>query len=136
MRILKAFLIFIFLFTAACENMYAKVYKKDEIGKINCFKVEGNDMFFNAHVIKVLQKNNINVSENCPYTLKTYFLELSKCNSPTGKSVGADFDGYFRFTVFKDNDLIYRCQADYKGKFGNYLIDNLVKRMKKDLKIK
>ncbi len=136
MKILKIFVAFTFFILAACENMYAKVYKKEEVGKINCFKVEGNDMFFNTHVIKVLQKNNIKVSENCPYILRTYFLELSKCNSPTGKSIGADFDGYFRFTVLKDNDLIYRCQADYKGEFGEHLIDNLVKRMKKDLKIK
>ncbi len=131
------FLLFILVFSVqSCRNMYVKIYDKSEIGKIDCLKVEGNDMFFNSKVENILTKNGIHIEENCPYTLKVYYIKLSQCNAPEGKSIGADFDGYLRFTVYKNHKLVYRAQEDYKGEFGDFLIEDLVKRMKKDLQIK
>jgi len=129
--------LFVFiLFFSSCKNMYSKVFDKSYVGKkINCFKITGKDIFLNNDVSKTLEKYGFKISNNCPFVLDVYAMKLSQCNSPKGKSTGADFDGYLRFSLYKGKHLIYRCQEDYKGEFGNYLIEDLIKRMKKDLKI-
>ncbi len=126
-------LIFILTSFLSCKNMYSKIFDKEEAKRVSCLKIEGNDMFLNNKVSSFLSEEGIKISENCPYTLKVYALKLSQCNTPVGKSIGADFDGYIRFSIFKDKKLVYRCQEDYKGEFEDSLIKDLVGRMKKDI---
>ena len=128
-------LIIPFLLLLSCKNMYSKVFDKEEVGKIYCLQVEGNDMFLNSKIISLLKEENIQIKKDCPYKLETYWLKLSQCNNPKGKSIGADFDGYVRFSIYKGNKLVYRCQEDYKGEFGDYIIKDLINQMKKDMKI-
>ena len=132
LRFLAVLMIFLF---SSCKNMYSKVYDKTSVGSIKCLKVSGKDIFLNNKVRKSLKEKGIPVKDNCPFVVDVYALKLSQCNSPKGKSIGADFDGYIRFSVYKGKKLIYRCQEDYKGEFGDYLIEDLVSKMKKDLKM-
>ncbi|NPA54484.1 MAG: hypothetical protein GXO21_07445, partial [Aquificae bacterium] len=119
---MRKFLFFalFFLILSSCKNMYSKVFDKEEAKQIYCLNVKGNDMFLNTKVEKYLKEYGFRLEKNCPYRLEVFALKLSQCNSPKGKSLGADFDGYVRFSVYKGNKLIYRCQEDYKGEFGDY----------------
>jgi len=49
------------------------------------------------------------------------------------KSLGADFDGFLRFNIMRENRLLYRCQIDWKGQFSDKKIYSLVSKMRKDL---
>ncbi|SNZ09427.1 hypothetical protein SAMN06265182_1522 [Persephonella hydrogeniphila] len=123
------------LFITGCENFYEKVYdEKIKIEKIPCLNVEEKNAILRAQIIRVLKKENIKFRDNCPYTLKVNAKFLSQCNNPEAKSIGADFDGFLRFDLYRKGELVYRCQMDWKGEFSEEKIEDLVRKMKKDLK--
>jgi len=94
---------------------------------------EGDNSKVSNMIKKTLMEEGINIKQHCPFTLKATYKLLSQCNNPTGKSIGADFDGFLRFDLYENENLVYRCQIDWKGEFGKDKIKDLIKRMKEDL---
>jgi hypothetical protein len=119
----------------SCENFYSKIYdKKIKEKTIYCVSFEGDNSKTSELIKNTLIEEGINVKQNCSFSLKATYKLLSQCNSPTGKSIGADFDGFLRFELFERGKLVYRCQMDWKGEFGKDRVKDLIEKMKEDLK--
>ena len=134
---IKRFFIIILsiFFLTSCENFYSKVYdKKIKEKTISCISFKGDGSKTSKLIKNTLKKERIPIKENCPYTLKPSYKLVSECDNPSVKSIGADFDGFLRFEIFDKDKLVYRCQMDWKGEFGEKRVKDLIKEMKKDLK--
>jgi len=136
-KLFQTFLLIGFFIFISCEKFYSKIYdEKIQEKIIDCINLEESDLKM-AELIKIsLLKEGINVKQDCPFSLKVNYRLLSQCNSLTGRSIGADFDGFLRFDIFNRKKLVYRCQMDWKGDFGKEKIRKLIKLMKEDLKFK
>ncbi|WP_297454338.1 hypothetical protein [Persephonella sp.] len=126
-----------FIFITGCENFYSKVYDKSIKEKnIHCVRISYQNPFIKTKIIKAFKEEGIKVQDNCPYTINVKAKFLSQCTSPQAKSIGADFDGFMRFDLLEKGKLVYRCQMDWKGKFSEDRVKDLIKKMKEDIGFK
>lgn len=125
-------LLFAALLLGGCGDIYTHVYDREAASKkIGCLKIEGSVSECQAlrhhPFIQKLQ------TSPCSYRLVASGNTVTSCSSYMGKAIGADFDGYIRLDLYRDQKLIWRIQRDFKGELNDRIVDSLVKKMQSDL---
>ena len=133
MRLFVLFLTALIFLGGCNRKIYTKIYDK-KLAKepISCLSVKSDN-----EVIGYIVKNRPLIKKffkkECPFTLRITSNYVTSCSSYKAKALGSDFDGFVRFEIFKNNNLIYRNQRDFKGCFNKSVSDSLIERMFKDL---
>lgn len=131
-------MMFILLF-AGCgddDGIYTKFYQKDiSLQGIKSVKLEGDNYYLLDKVEHSLKKYDIHSVKNSKYIVKLYSHYVISCANPVMHAIPADFNGYMGLSFFVGKNEIYRVQKDFRGKVDNDIVDMVVKRMIKDLKL-
>lgn len=121
--------LFLFFFSACEEKIYSK--KFDYTTTLSCLALKGD----NENVACILE-DKIHVTPACEQYIYIESNYVESCNAYMTKSLGNDFDGYVRFSLFDKKKLLYKNQQDFKGKENiERIIENLVNDIKKNMPV-
>ena len=77
----------------------------------------------------------IHDNKNIKYHIKLYSHYVVNCKNPVVHALGADFNGYIGLEFYDGKKELYRIQKDFKSKVTNDMIDEVVERLIKDMKL-
>ncbi len=86
-------------------------------------------------VKRSFRKYGFKESSKNKYLIKLTSHYVISCKNPVVHALGADFSGYIRLSFYDNNKEIYRIQKDFKSKVNDKMIDKIVKRLIKDMKL-
>ena len=86
-------------------------------------------------VERSFRKYGFKESNKNKYLIKLTSHYVISCKNPVVHALGADFSGYIRLSLYDNNKEIYRIQKDFKSKVNDKMIDKIVKRLIKDMKL-
>ncbi len=135
---MRYFVPLILLILLGCEDKtFSRIYKKTIVGKpLTTVSLSETNQTLRSMLIKALQKEHIKVISGANYLLEldgaTY---PKKCNNPNTSTYDATYNGYFKLTLRKNMHPLYMCQKDYHGTLNHEVIEALLARLKKDLKL-
>ncbi len=118
--------LFIKKFTPSNKPIYLKSisFKTD-----NYYLLDKVERSFKKYGFKV------NDNKTTRYHIKLYSHYVINCKNPVVHALGADFNGYIGLEFYDGKNELYRIQKDFKSKITNDMIDEVVKKMIKDMKL-
>jgi len=132
------FLILIVLFFSACEDnsLFIKFFDKNHTPiKTGVLSFETDNYYLLDKVERSFRKFGYKAVKKSRYHIVLTSHYVISCKNPVVHALGADFNGYIRLSMEDRNKEIYRIQKDFKTKVTNTMIDEIVKRMIKDMKM-
>ncbi len=115
------------LLFGGCHEIYSQ-FCGDTKARVHCLRAD------DPLSLAVLQKDFPDyIDDQCPYLFTLQHIDNVTCNNPAVKSVGSDFDGYVRITVFEKEGCYWRAQQDFKAEPWERTLSHLLTRMRQDL---
>jgi hypothetical protein len=109
----KLYLLTPMILFLGCEERF-EVYTqgKENTSKINCLRYDVGEKLEKEMMLKALKFQD---DPTCEYSINLTKYHVKSCNNPQTKSLGADFDGYVRVEILKNDETIYKAQSDFKS---------------------
>ncbi len=132
-------LIILFLFISCKDDtIFIKRYvDTKEAIKVKSLSFETDNYYLLDKVERSFKKFGFKVDDK---DKQRYHIKLSShyvinCANPVVHAVGADFSGYIRLSLFDNKKEIYRIQKDFRSKVTDDMIDMIVQRLIKDMRL-
>ncbi len=135
----KVLFILIFVLFAGCEDdgLFIKKYSSlNNTIYIKSLSFKTDNYYLLDKVERSFKKYGFTVYDNktTKYHIKLYSHYVISCKNPVVHALGADFNGYLGLEFYDGKNELYRIQKDFKSKVTNDMIDEVVKRLIKDMK--
>jgi len=146
MRIIKVYgmkyylcLLFLVIFTGCKDNslFIKKITPSDKPIQLKTISFKTDNYYLLDKVERSFKKYGFNINDGkiTRYHIKITSHYVVSCKNPVVHALGADFNGYIRLSFFKDKSEMYKIQKDFRSKVTNEMIDGIVKRLIKDMKL-
>ncbi len=128
----------LFLLSCKDNSLFIKFYDDSFKGKVvKQISYKTDNYYLLDKVQRAFEKAGFKTSTNdAKYHIVLTSHYVISCKNPVVHALGADFNGFIRLSFFDKGKEVYRIQKDFKSKVTNSMIDKIVKRLIKDLKIK
>ena len=130
-------ILLILSFVGCEERPYTKIYNKDEIGKsLKVVSLTSKNKNFTILIENELKNYDISIDNKSPFNIEFIYAYYKKrCNNPLASSRAKSYNGFVRFSLFKDKKRVYICQKDFNGEIDKDLIEELLEVMMDDMNL-
>jgi len=135
---MRTILILILLFFVSCkdDSLYIKFYTKEvNPKKVNSLSFKTDNYYLLDKVERSFKKLGYKITKKSKYHIELTSHYVISCKNPVVHALGADFSGYIRLSFLRGKSELYRIQKDFRSKVTNDMIDEIVKRLIKDMKL-
>jgi len=136
MKNILLFLVLLFVVGCKDDSLFVKKYNssnKPIYLKTISFKTD--NYYLLDKVMRSFKKYGFEENNTSKYLIKLTSHYVINCKNPVVHALGADFNGYIGLEFYDGKNELYRIQKDFKSKVTNDMIDEIVKRLIRDMKL-